>query len=223
MKASGNMSCNATPEIIRARDASASLGNPSTVFETGYFDIEHLDKDGNVKAKFRAYNGTTRQLADGIFDSIDPNATSILGASSRAAKILLYRNSAANSEPTLSTQDTYANSILASGSGGSFHTGTFAPVDGWTGDDANGGLSWGGASHNFTKVVNSDTCTMANTAAVAFTGFGTTNVVGAAVYSENSGGTAGVLIASANFTAGIASVAIADTVNVTFTIQLTVS
>lgn len=222
MKASGDMSCNATSEIIRSRDASASLGSPKAGFETGYFDIEHLDKDGNVKAKFRAYNGTTRELADGIFDSIDPNATSILGATGRAAKILLYKNSAANTAPTLSTQDTYANSILASGSGGSFHTGTFAPVDGWTGDDANGGLSWGGTGHDFTKVIAA-TSTMANTTAVAFTGFGTTNVVGAAVYSENSGGTAGVLIASANFTAGIASVLAADTVNVTFTIQLSVA
>ena len=216
MKASGNMSCNATPEIIRARDASASLGSPSTAFETGYFDIEHLDKYGNVKAKFRAYNGTTRQLADGIFDSIDPNATSILGAASRATKIILYRNSAsATAFPTLATSDTYANSILASGSGGSFHTGTFSPVDGWTGDDANGGLNWGNAGHDFTKVVNTNTCTMANTNAVPFTGFGTSNVVGA--------GTAGVLIASANFATGIASVLLADTINVTFTIQLSVS
>ncbi len=223
MKASGNMSCNATPEIIRSRDASASLGSPKAAFETGYFDIEHLDKDGNVKAKFRAYNGTTRELADGIFDSIDPNATSILGASGRAAKILLYRNSSANVGPALLTTDTYANSILASGSGGgSFHTSTFEPVDGWTGDDANGGLSWGGTGHNFTKVIAA-TSTMANTTAVAFTGFGTTNVVGAAVYSENSAGNAGVLIASANFTAGIASVLAADTVNVTFTIQLAVA
>ena len=154
MEASGNMSCNATPKIVRAREAVASMGQPKASFETGYFDVEHLDKHGNVKTKFRAYNGTTLELAAGIFAAIDPDASNILGSASRTAKIALFRNSAANTGPTLLIGDTYATGI--GGTGASFHTGTFDVVTGWTGDsEADGGLTWGVAadgtgSGNFT-------------------------------------------------------------------------
>lgn len=226
MEASGNMSCNATPKIVRAREAVASMGQPKASFETGYFDVEHLDKHGNVKTKFRAYNGTTLELAAGIFAAIDPDASNILGSASRTAKIALFRNSAANTGPTLLIGDTYATGI--SGVGASFHTGTFDVVTGWTGADTNGGLTWGinsagTAGGDFTTSVGSSPATMANTNPTGFTGVGTTNVVGAVVYSENSAGNAGGLIASATFNTGIASVDSADTVNVTFTIQLAVS
>lgn len=229
MEASGNMSCNATPKIVRAREAVASMGQPKASFETGYFDVEHLDKHGNVKTKFRAYNGTTLELASAIFSSIDPDATSILGSASRTAKIALFNNSSANTGPTLLIGDTYATGI--SGTGASFHdapTGNFDVVTGWTGADSNGGLTWGVAadgtgSGNFTTSVGSSPATMANTNPTGFTNVGTTNVVGAVVYSQNSAESAGVLIASANFGTGIASVDAADTVNVTFTIQLAVS
>lgn len=226
MEASGNMSCNATPQIVKSKKAQATMGGPSISFETGYFDIEHLDKHGNVKSKFRAYNGTTQELATEVFNLIDTNSTGlILGQTGRTANIVLFNNSAANTAPTLSTTDTYATGI--SGTGASFHTGTFNVVTGWTDADTNGGLTWGVAadgtgSGNFT-LSGTTTKTFRNTNPTGFTGLATQNVVGAAVYSENSGGTDGVLLATAQFSSGIATVQTDDTVNVTFTMQLVVT
>tara|TARA_A100001201_G_scaffold65972_2_gene61810 strand:- start:4854 stop:5534 length:681 start_codon:yes stop_codon:yes gene_type:complete len=226
MEASGNMSCNATPQIVKSKKVQATMGGPSISFETGYFDIEHLDKHGNVKSKFRAYNGTTQELATEVFNLIDPDSTGlILGQSGRTANIVLFSNSAANTAPTLLTSDTYATGI--SGTGASFHTGTFNVETGWTDADANGGLTWGVAADgtgtgNFT-LSGTTTKSFTNTNPTGFTGLSASNVVGAAVYAENSGGTDGVLLASAAFSSGIATVATDDTVNVTFTMQLVVT
>ena len=136
-----------------------------------------------------------------------------LGQASRTLKIHCFTNSAASTGPELAIDDTYATSV--SGTGATFNTGTYAPTtgNGWT------AISWTAGAPSGTSPVQ-----ITNSTAAAFTGAAQSNaVVGAYVYSENSAGTNGTLIATALFTSGITGITASDTLNVTFTSGLSVS
>ena len=226
-EAEGNMSCSATPQVVRKADAGVVMGANGS-FETGFFHIEHLDKDGNLLYECTVNNGTTKEFAQNIWNVSRPaaditagDATNQLGAAGRLTKVGLFKYSSGGTAglPALATSDVY--------SGISGSTNTFS-----------GGA--GGSSRVFalaytaaTWLASSDTpgtadaCTLANATDVGFTGSAHTNVAGAYVYvcDSTDTGTAnkGCLLATANFSALIASVAAADTINVTFTGTLTVS
>ena len=212
--AKGKISCSAMPEVIRSQKVEAIMGDARGGFEVGVFHVVLTDKDGNVLYEDIARNGTTTEFASEIWQSCRALATPVsLGQASRTLNIHCFTNSAASTGPQLVIGDTYATSV--SGTGASFDTGTYAPTTGtgWTAQP------WTAGAPSGTSPVQ-----ITNSSAVAFVGAAQSNaVVGAYVYSENSAGTNGTLIATANFSSGITGITASDTLNVTFTSGLAVS
>lgn len=226
-QASGEASCHATPEVIRNVDAQTVMG-ASTAFETGVFHVQHLNPEGKVLFECTVKNGTTKELAQNIWNVVRPaadvtagDATNQLGASGRLTKIGLFRYNTGGTAGacTFSTDDTYGGisggtNTFTGGAGGSSRTfATIYTAQNWLASTDTPGTG--------------DGCTLSNASPVSFTGTATSNVAGAFVYVSDASdtGTAakGCLVAVANFTSLIASVGSADTINVTFTGTLTVN
>jgi hypothetical protein len=211
--AEGKISCSATPQLIKSQEVKAIMGESRGGFEVGVFHVVLTDKDGNVLYEDYARNGTTTEFAKEIWNTVRAGSTPVsLGQASRTLHIHCYTNSAAATGPTLLVADTYATSV--GGTGASFDTGAFAPTT---------GTGWVAQTWAPTAPTGNSTVEI-TAAAVAFTGAAQSNaVVGAYVYSQASSGSAGVLVATANFSSGISGITASDTLNVTFTSGLVVS
>ena len=226
-QASGEASCHATPEVIRNVDAQTVMG-ASTAFETGVFHVQHLNPEGEVLFECTVKNGTTKELAQNIWNVIRPDAdvsvgdaTNQLGAADRLTKIGLFRYNTGGTAGacTFSTDDTYGGisggtNTFTGGDGGNSRTfATIYTAQNWLASTDTPGTG--------------DACTLSNAAPVGFTGTATSNVAGAFVYvcDSTDAGTAakGCLVAVANFSGLIASVGSSDTIYVTFTGTLTVN
>jgi len=214
-EAEGNMSCSATPEVVRNQRVEAILSENQGGFEAGVFHSVLTDKDGNVLWEDFSHNGTTTEFAKQIWLSALPAATHqtvVLGQTGRLLKMGCFSRSSAGAAPTLSIADTYA--ITVGGSTGSFTTSphSITTGTGWAAISYDPGAGTGGAA-----------VAIQNSTAVAFIGSAQTNVEGAFIYTCNAADSGGTLVASALFGSPIASVASGDTLNVTFTATLNVS